>query len=267
MNIVFLDHYTAPHCAFSIRSSPWGSRMSTAPYQHRLIPWSALLTAGPLPSSASPAACCSLTQTTEAFSRQRLGVYLRARGWRGALNLIKEHWCLQWGTLALMSWPLWPEDMETLCPSVPLRMRHTLAVYCNILLHIAIWPQTVGVLRRQPLSACCFLCCLLAVFRLSLFLSNSVLCIAVLFPYHPFFSSFFIFLTTQQLQTWRYPTPYHHDAWPPASALCSSPLRHDVTISSSTQTHILSPDCQGQHIPHCLSLCHLFVPITAASNH
>lgn len=50
-----------------------------------------------------------------------------------------------------MSRPLWPEDMETLCPSVPLCMRHALAIDCNILLHIAVWPQTVGELGRQSI--------------------------------------------------------------------------------------------------------------------
>lgn len=139
-----------------------------------------------------------------------------------------------------MSRPLWPEDMETLCPSVPLHMRHALAIYCNILLHIAICPQPVGVLRIHSLSACCLwvlpTCCLaFSVVSLLLFVSldNLFLCMALLFPYHSFFSSLLIFLTTQQLQTWRYPAPYQHDAWPPASPLHLPPLRHDVTFAAA----------------------------------
>lgn len=75
-------------------------------------------------------------------------------------------------------------------------------------------------------------CYLYVVFPL-LFAFNIFLCTALLFPYHSFFSSFFIFLATQQLQTWRYPAPYHRDAWPPASPLHSLPLRHDVTIAAA----------------------------------
>lgn len=69
-----------------------------------------------------------------------------------------------------MSRPLWPEDMETLCPSVPLHMRHALAVYCNILLHIAIWPQTVGVLRRQLFFCAAYLLSLTSVVSVLLFI-------------------------------------------------------------------------------------------------
>lgn len=120
-----------------------------------------------------------------------------------------------------MSWPLWPQDMETLCPSAPFHTRHALAIYCTILLNTSSLVHRV--LRRhstQPLSTS----------RSSL--SRSVccvffLCVALLFQYHSFFSSFFILLTIQQLQTWRYTPPYHHDAWPPASR----PLR-GVTIAA-----------------------------------
>lgn len=121
-----------------------------------------------------------------------------------------------------MSWPLWPQDMETLCPSAPFHTRHALAIYCTILLNTSSLVHRV--LRRhstQPLSTS------------HSSLSRSVcsvffLCVALLFQYHSFFSSFFILLTIQQLQTWRYTPPYHHDAWPPASR----PLRHDVTIAA-----------------------------------
>lgn len=85
------------------------------------------------------------------------------------------------------------------------------------------------------------LCYLLAVFLFIWCLSFAVclsqncffLCMALLFPYHSFCSSLFIFLTTQQLQTWRYLVPYHNDAWPPASPLHLPPLRHDVTIAAA----------------------------------
>ena len=143
-----------------------------------------------------------------------------------------------------MSRPLWPEDMETLCPSVPLRMRHALPIYCNILLHVAVWPHTdSGSVEKTVCLLVCF-CCLLDVLFFSCclfsacYLSFSATyfsCMSPLFPQHSFFLSLFIFFTTRQLQTWRYHAPYHHDAWPPASAPCPPPpRRHDVTIAADS---------------------------------
>lgn len=53
------------------------------------------------------------------------------------------------------------------------------------------------------------------------------ICSPTTLSFHPSSSS------TQQLQTWRYPAPYHRDAWPPASALCSPPLWHNVMIAAA----------------------------------
>lgn len=143
------------------------------------------------------------------------------------------------GTLALMSWPLWPEDMETLCPSVPLHMRQAIAFYCNILLPIAIWPQPVGVMRIHSLSTCCLSLlptCLVSLFGcLSFVLHNTTSFYVCHFCSltTPLSSSFFMVLAAQQLQTWRYPTPYHCDAWPPGSPLGLPPRRHDVTEAAA----------------------------------
>ena len=105
-----------------------------------------------------------------------------------------------------MSRPLWPEDMETLCPSVRPHMRHALAIYCNILLHVAVWPQTVAALRGRSISACLSLLAL-SLFLLSPFCSLSLSALLLFYvwhfcsPYHSSFSSFLVSSATQQLQT------------------------------------------------------------------
>lgn len=140
-----------------------------------------------------------------------------------------------------MSRPLWPEDMETLCPYVPLHMRHALAIYCNILLHIAIWPQPVGAPRIRSLSArcprvlptrsSCFFLFLLFVF------SSTLLLLFMCATFVPSPLSLFISL--------RLPPPRgscRHDGIPRRTAVTPDllpllsappPRRHDVTIAAA----------------------------------
>lgn len=141
------------------------------------------------------------------------------------------------GTLALMSRPLWPEDMETLCPYVPLHMRHALAIYCNILLHIAIWPQPVGAPRIRSLSAgAAHSLVLLFLFLLFVF-SSTLLLLFMCATFVPSPLSLFI--------SPRLPPPRgscRHDGIPRRTAVTPDllpllsappPRRHDVTIAAA----------------------------------
>lgn len=102
-----------------------GCSMSRTPYLSQLIPWnSSPIAAGPLP----PWSCLQLPTLWPGQER-----FLAGRDWEficvlvaDVLSSASSKSTTVSGQLLLMSRPLWPEDVETLCPSVPLHMRHVL---------------------------------------------------------------------------------------------------------------------------------------------
>lgn len=203
------EHHSASVSALVVCS------MSRTSYLSQLIPWnSSPIAAGPLP----PWSCLQLPTLWP--GQERL---LAGRDWEficvlvaDVLSSASSKSTTVSGQLLLMSRPLWPEDAETLCPSVPLHMRHVL-----VPLHL--------VSHFYLASACLMSChvCRLTSSRSSSSFYVRHICSPTTLSFHPSSSS------TQQLQTWRYPAPYHRDAWPPASALCSPPLWHNVMIAAA----------------------------------
>lgn len=130
-------------------------------------------------------------------------------------------------------------------------LKHTLAIYCPVMLNVSVWPQTPGGFWSVSAWTAPHIFVLLWLMHCS-FTTLS-------------FSSFFILLSNTAAADMT--VSHAISPWRLTFCLSSPPARPRTwryySSSNSARTYILSPNGQGWHIPPCLGLSHIWGPCVA----